>query len=272
MKIAHNKKRNTLFLYESLLREYTKAKIEKDIKQLSEVKNILIEFFSEGKILKEELKIYKAVLDTESVDKELAGKILEEAKRVYLGLNQDDVFKQQSSVIAKVNRKLTQKFFSNYVPNYKDIASLQQVFGQKSSIPARMLMERQIIEKMTLKKETVEQINDKIDKHVIHSYLNAFNKKYSDLLENQKNLLKKYMTSSEEDNTDFMVFLNEELQNIAEKLNESHKIAEIKEDKEILAKLVEVKKKFLQIKNEEIDEKYLQRLLKFQKLVHELEN
>jgi len=272
MKIVHNKKRNTLFLYESLLREYAKAKIEKDSKQLLEVKTLLVEFFSDGKILKEELKIYKAVLDTENVDKEMAVKILEEAKRVYLGLNQDDIFKQQSSAIAKVNRRLTPKFFSNYVPNYKDIATLQQVFGQKSSIPARMLMERQIVEKMTSKKETSEQINEKIDKHVIHSYLNAFNKKYSDLLENQKNLLKRYMTTSEDDNTDFVVFLNEELQNISDKLNSAHKVAEVKEDKEILSKLVEIKKKFVEIKKEEVDEKYLQKLLKYQKLVHELEN
>ena len=272
MKITHNKKRNTLFLYESLLREYTKAKIENDAKRLIEVKNLLVEFFSEGKILKEELKIYKAVLDTESIDKELAEKILAEAKRLYLGINQDHIFQQQSSMIAKVNRKLTPKFFSNYVPNYKNIATLQQIFGQKASIPARMLMERQVIEKMISSKETIEQINEKIDKYVIHSYLNAFNKKYSDLLENQKNLLKKYMTSSEDDNTDFIVFLNEELQNIENRLNVAHNVAEVKEDKEILKKLVEVKKRFKAAREEEVDEKYLQKILKFQKLVYELEN
>lgn len=272
MKINHNKKRNTLFLYESLLREYTKARIENDSQKLSEVKDLLIEFFSEGKILKEELKIYKAVLDTENIDKELAEKILEEAKRLYMGLNQDHVFQQQSSMIAKVNRKLTPKFFANYVPNYKNIATLQQIFGKKADIPTRMLMERQVIEKMTNTKETIEQINDKIDKYVIHSYLNAFNKKYSDLLENQKNLLKKYMTSSDDDNTDFIIFLNEELQEISQKLNNAHMVAEVKEDKEILKKLSEVRKRFQAIKEEEVDEKYLQKILKFQKLVYELEN
>jgi hypothetical protein len=175
-------------------------------------------------------------------------------------------------LIAKVNRSLTPKFFANYVPNYKDIATLQQIFGEKVSIPARMLMERQTIEKMTIGEQTLDQINEKIDKYVVHSYLNAFNKKYSDLLENQKSLLKKYMTATEDDNTDFVVFLNEELQNISSKLNTAHNVAEIKEDKEILKKLVEVKKRFNALKDEEIDEKYLQKILKFQKLVNELEN
>ena len=272
MKITHNKKRNTLFLYEALVREYTKAKLEKDDKKLWEVKSLLAEYFSEGKILKEELKIYKAVLNTENADKELAEKILSEAKRLYAGLGMEDIFQQQSSLIAKTNRKLTPKFWINYVPNYKNIATLQQIFGQKADIPTRMLMERQVIEKMMGKKETLQEVNEKIDKYVVHSYVNAFNKKYADLLENQKSLLKKYMTSTEEDNTDFIVFLNEELQNITHKLNTAHQVAEVKEDKEIIKKLQEVKKKFNLLKDEEVDEKYLQKILKYQKLVHELEN
>ena len=82
MKISHNKKRNTLFLYEALVREYTRAKLEKNERKLQEIKSLLFEYFSDGKILKEELKIYKAILNTENTDKDLAEKILEEAKRI----------------------------------------------------------------------------------------------------------------------------------------------------------------------------------------------
>ena len=98
MKISHNKKRNTLFLYEALVREYTRAKLENNQNKLQEVKSLLFEYFSDGKILKEELKIYKAILNTENVDKELAEKILEESKRMYAGLGMDQVFQQQSSL------------------------------------------------------------------------------------------------------------------------------------------------------------------------------
>lgn len=272
MKINHNKKRNTLFLYEALVREYTIAKLEKNDKKLQEIKSLMFEYFSEGKLLKEELKIYKAILNTENADKELAEKILEEAKRLYAGLGMENIFQQQSSLIAKTNRKIGPKFWMNYVPNYKSIATLQQIFGKKSDIPTRMLMERQVIESMMRKRETLQDVNKKIDKYVVHSFVNAFNKKYSDLLENQKSLLKKYMISSEEDSTDFFVFLNEELQTISQKLNNAHKIAEVKEDKEIIKKLIEVKKKFNLLKDEEVDEKYLQKILKYQKLIHELEN
>lgn len=272
MKLVHNKKRNTLFLYEALLREYTRAKLERDDLKILEVKSLLIEYFSEGKILKEELKVYKAILNTEEVDKELAERILAESKRIYSTINQKNVYQQQSSLIAKANRSLTSKFFTNYVPNYKNIATLQQIFGQKSNIPSRMLLEKQTIEKMSSKKDTLEDINEKIDNYVVHSYLNAFNKKYSDLQENQKSLLKKYMISSEDDNSDFIVFLNEEMQTISEKLSRAHGLAEIKEDKEIIKKLTEVKKKFELLKAENIDEKFLQIILKYQKLAQEIEN
>lgn len=272
MKLNHNKKRNTLFLYEALVREYTRANLEKNDNKVFEIKKLMAEYFSEGKILREELKLYKAILNTENVEKELAEKILSEAKRMFMGFSQEHIFQQQSSLIAKVNRKLTPKFFANYVPSYKSIATIQQIFNQKADIPTRMLLEKQMIDKMTSQKETLQEINEKIDKYVIHSFINTFNKKYADLLENQKSLLKKYMTASEDDNADFLVFLNEELQVIQEKLNTAHQVAEVKEDKEILKKLVEVKKRFSLLKNEEPDEKFLQKVLKYQKLVHELEN
>jgi len=272
MKISHNKKRNTLFLYEALLREYTKSKLNKDEPRLCEIKALFVEYFSEGKILREELKLYRTVLDTQNSDKEMAEKILGEAKIMFAGLNQKHIFQQQSSMIAKINRKLTPNFFSNYVPNYKDVATVHQVFNKKGDIPTRMLMERHIVIKMSSPKETIEENVEKIDKYVIHSFLNSFNKKYSGLLENQKTLLKKFMISSGEDNADFLIFMNDELGTISESLSGAHKIAEAKSDKEILKKLREVKIRFEKMKEEEIDEQFLQKVLKFQKLVHEIEN
>jgi len=272
MKISHNKKRNTLFLYEALVREYTRAKLDKDELRVNEVKSLFVEYFGEGKVLREELKLYRTILDTRNSDKELAEKILEEAKIMFAGLNQKHIFQQQSSMIAKINRKLTPNFFSNYVPNYKDVATIHQIFNKKGDIPTRMLMERQIIMKMSSPRETIEENAEKIDKYVIHSFLNSFNKKYSGLLENQKILLKKFMISSGEDNADFLVFMNDELGVISTSLSNAHKIAEAKEDKEILKKLAEVKIKFEKMKEEEIDESFLQKVLKFQKLIHEIEN
>ena len=71
MKISHNKKRNTLFLYEALVREYTRAKLEKSERKLQEIKSLLFEYFSDGKILKEELKNYLGKIYKGDVEDEI---------------------------------------------------------------------------------------------------------------------------------------------------------------------------------------------------------
>ncbi len=61
MKLKHNKKRNTAFLYESLIKEFTIAIIKKDNERQDTIKNILKEFFSKNKPLKKELDIYNTL-------------------------------------------------------------------------------------------------------------------------------------------------------------------------------------------------------------------
>ena len=53
---------------------------------------------------------------------------------------------------------------------------------------------------------------------------------------------------------------------------DSETMKEIGQDSEMKKKLNEVKRKFESLNKEEIDEKFLQNVLKFQKLAYELEN
>ena len=57
MKLSHNKKRNTAFLYESLVAELTKTALTQDIKTQDEIVSILKEFFHKSKPLHAELKL-----------------------------------------------------------------------------------------------------------------------------------------------------------------------------------------------------------------------
>ena len=47
--MKHNKKRNTAFLYECLIRELTKAILKEDKQRQTKVKGLLREFFTKGK-------------------------------------------------------------------------------------------------------------------------------------------------------------------------------------------------------------------------------
>ena len=63
-KIKHNKKRNTIFLYEALVRELTKATVEKDQDRRETILDIVKEHFSTGTTMGREVCIYKNILET----------------------------------------------------------------------------------------------------------------------------------------------------------------------------------------------------------------
>ena len=62
MRLKHNKKRNTAFLFETLTREYIKAVVKKNTARQTLVKRIIKENFAKGSVLNQELKIYREVL------------------------------------------------------------------------------------------------------------------------------------------------------------------------------------------------------------------
>ena len=61
MKLKHNKKRNTAFLFEVLVRELTKSVIQKKSDYGVKISRIVKEHFGKGTLLNKELEIYKSL-------------------------------------------------------------------------------------------------------------------------------------------------------------------------------------------------------------------
>ena len=66
--MKHNKKRNTAFLYECLIRELTKAILKEDKQKQTKVKGLLREFFTIGKVLAKELDLYKSLIESKELN------------------------------------------------------------------------------------------------------------------------------------------------------------------------------------------------------------
>ena len=118
MRTKHNKKRNTAFVFEALVREVTKAIIAKDNNRKNKVVSIIKEHFSGGTLLNKELKCYKALLESRDLDQYTAEKIIFQARVEHERLPQKDVFVEQSRLIRNINKELGAAVFSNFVPNY----------------------------------------------------------------------------------------------------------------------------------------------------------
>ena len=83
MKLKHNKKRNTAFLFEALVRELTRTAIRKDAQSSGACKAILKEHFSSGSVLYEELKLYRALYETQGLSRTSAEKLIKEVRETY---------------------------------------------------------------------------------------------------------------------------------------------------------------------------------------------
>ena len=249
MKAKHNKKRNTAFIYEVLVREIIKQTINKD----------------------KELDIYKELNESSEANKDLAVRIVQEAKNQHGKINKEKLFTEQSALINAINKKLSKAVFSNFVGNYKHLATISQIFNNDANIKERVLMENTVVAAMT--KETEPEDMKSVDGIVYKSFAKSFNEQYSSILpEEQKVLLGKYISSFSDNGLEFKVFMNEEVGRLKSRVKESMSSEEIKSDKEMTQSTKKVYELLQSFSTRPIDDDVVEQVLNVQNFVKEVES
>ena len=133
MKIKHNKKRNTYFLYEALIRELTKSIMESQEEKKQKILEILRTFFSDETVLGKQRHLVKEILTLNGEKREIVEKVIEEVKRVYFSFDQKNVFDEQTKVINKINKEVSRSTFQNFVPNYRYLATIDKIMSPSRS-------------------------------------------------------------------------------------------------------------------------------------------
>jgi hypothetical protein len=270
MKVKHNKKRNTAFLYEALVRELTKSVVSNNSARSKAVKTILKEHFRSGKVLFSELGCFTALTDRSNLDRYTAEKMIFRAKNEYDKLNQQEIFKEQSAVIKKVNTELGKEVFNNFVPDYKSYATLAQIFGTKMPVKNRVIMEQKIVETLTSSEEEKEEMQP-VDSLVVKSFTERFNKEYTELLPEQKELLNRFIVSFNESEADFKLYAGKELKRIKEGVQASLELPDVREDEEMVENTKKVLDQISKFNVANLDEQQILKILKLQKLAREYE-
>lgn len=269
--MKHNKKRNTAFLYEALLREGTKAAMNKDIDRVKMVKSIILEHFKPSSALYTELSLYQS-LEEKSVEETYAEKFLKEVESRYEQINKEELFEQQSKLINTINKRLGFHIYDSFIPNYKDLATISQIFNNSTSVKEKLVLEKLVIDKIKLQESPVEKTSlIPMDNIIYKTFSAKFNQKYSALLMEQKELLTKYVSSFQNDGYELKVFLNEELERLKSQVQESLSKEEIKSDTKMVEKTqktLDFLKSFREAKD--ISHEMLQKVLKVQQFVHEV--
>ena len=159
MKIRHNKKRNTAFIYESLVREVTVAAMKQDRQRHDKAVSLLKKHFREGSILKQHLNCYRSLYENQDIDKRTAERILIEAKQASRLLDAHGLFVKQSDLIKDVNVEMEKDFYNTFVPNYRTLATIYHIFSDKSSPKQRVMLETQLVSDMSAALEKSESFN-----------------------------------------------------------------------------------------------------------------
>jgi hypothetical protein len=269
MKIKHNKKRNTAFVYESIIREGTAAILKNDEETKEKVVAIIKEHFTEGSLLRKDLECFRSLYEKQDLNKENSEKILREAKLEKRLIDDKKLFEAQSHLIKDINTELTPTLFNNFVPNYRTLATIAQIFSTNITPKNRVILENQIIHDMT---QSPDQQNEtEVDNVVYHSFVSKFNEKYEDsLLDEQKELLGYYISSFADNSLSLKTFLNEEISRLKIQLGEALELDEIKNDTNMVTQTKSVIQQLDSFATSGLDEEILKTVLKTQQLTKEI--
>jgi len=269
MKLKHNKKRNTAFLFEILVRELTLASIKTNENRKKQIINILKEFFHKTSVLDKELDLYKTLTKTSELDSVIAEKVLSEAKNRHSRLDKKKIFDTQTKLIKKINSHLGQDVFETFIPDYKNFATTYQVFYENVNVTKQVKLEQQILKRLQSTEKVIkEQKYKPVSKLAFKTFYDKFNETYgNNLLNEQKELIKHYVSSYEKDDLEFKVFLNEEIGRLktsllnATKDNTNNTVVEKRD--QIISVLESFSKK-------QVSKDVLEKILKVQQLTEEM--
>jgi hypothetical protein len=269
MKFKHNKKRNTAFVFESLIREVVKSVISQDIERKNTVVFTLKKFFNKDAELYKELQIYKSILEARDLEESMKEKIVKEARLQHEKLNKDKIFEAQTSLIKEINLKITKDLFNNFVPNYKNLATIYNLLNMDMSPKKKVILESKLIEELQKLEEEKKLPSDKL---TFDLFTKKYNEKYGDnLLQEQKKLLNAYVTSFSNNGLELKIFLNEELGRIKDELKNSLENTLVKENKGVEEKILQVSEIVESFKKQPINQDVLKNILKIQSLLNEME-
>ena len=232
-KIKHSKFKNTGVLFELLVRQITLEVLNGD--KTENAKNIVREFFAPSTELNKELRLYDLLLKEKYNTESRAEKFVDTICEARQKLNEKKLTKEKYELIKQIRENFDlDNFLSSPITNYKVLASIYKIFESKrvENYDVKDVFNSKItlIENIISKPSTI--LKEKRDNTLVEQYskqekdlrlltykilIETFNKKYSNLDDNQKALLKEYINNMT-NTTKFTDYVNTQLPHIISEL------------------------------------------------------
>lgn len=281
MQIKHSKYKNTGILFELLVRQITTDTLDgKD----SPAKDILKKYFVKTE-LGREYKLYETLLKKTTLTESKANVVVSTLTDSSKTLNRGILKRQKYNLISEIQKHYDlNKFFNHKLPNYKVYAAfytLLEITNSTTSINPEQTITNKvtILEHLTaanikegkVRDEVLNELEgaDKDVKFLTYKILmDKFNNKYDNLSINQKNILKEYITSVD-NNPRLKEFYTEKINEIKTDLKNLNKKTQNKVTKIKIEEIISVIQP--PAKNAKITDNDLVDLLQYCDLVNELE-
>jgi hypothetical protein len=283
MKIKHSKYRNTGLIFELLVKQIASDTLNN---RDSAAVKIIKKHFTGRTALVKEFKLYEFILKNRQVSQIKAETILSTITEISRKLDQTTLKKQKYDLISDIKENYNvDEFFAIQTPDYKALASLYCLLEAQNNdniVDPQFLVNYKstLLEHLTTQEQNPEDVKDtlieeysKYDKDLklltFKILLEKFNESYRDLLPEQKNILKEFITSVNSQ-TRLRNIVNEELLKIATAV---HKLSTKVKDEVVKIKLDEVAKAIKPLSNKEkITDNHLVNLMQYYDLVNELQS
>jgi hypothetical protein len=231
-KIKHSKFKNTGFLFELLTRQITLEILNNSPKE--KAKRIVQEFFGGKTQLAKELKLYNLLINEKYNSEPKAEKFIDAILEAHTKIDEMKLAREKYNLIKEIkgNFELSQ-FLSSPVTNYKVLASIHKLFEAKKQ---NILEIKDVFDsKYTLIEHIAASDTSKVAKKdmVIEAYktqekdlrlltykilVETFNKKYTNLNDSQKGLLREYINNVT-NTSKFGEYYKGELKNVVTELH-----------------------------------------------------
>ena len=281
MKVKHSKFRNTGLIFELLVKQIASDTLNN---RDSAAVKILKKYFTGKTALAKEFKLYEFIAKNKNISQSKAEAIVSTITEISRRLDQKQLKESKYNLISDIKENYNvEEFFSIQVRDYKALAALYCLLEAQNNadlVDPTVSVDNKttILEHLTSSPQKEADVKDtliedyaKYDKDLrlltFKILLEKFNDKYKDLLPEQKNILKEFITSVNS-NARLRNIVNEELNKISSDVRDL--VKKVK-DEVVKIKLEEVAKAIVPIsKTEKITDSHLVNLMQYYDLVNEL--
>jgi hypothetical protein len=240
-RIKHSKYKNTGLLFELLVRQTTADVLSENKNNDSFAIKLIKRYYGNGKPLSRELSLYKGLMETKFSSENRAKELIEESIESRKKISNVSLRKEKYNLIKEIRDNYNvDEFFRSKLPNYKNLASIYQLFESATSedgelFPAEKVQcSSTLIEHITGKQiqptkskevgenekalEEYKKMTEDLRLLTYKAMLGKFNEKYFGLDSAQKNLLREYIYNVSNTNS-FREYVDNEVDRIKEEVN-----------------------------------------------------